>query len=256
MASLLITIRSDRTGGFGDPPVIFSLKGEIKMAKLPDKAKIGDAIYDVVSREEYEANRSIYGPYTAVFGPNGLLYPIRKPNDYRPGYYPDDLISTYVCPIGAESSAYSVQTIIKFSEASTMKEIIESQQKLASAERSILTTVDNVFAPEIGENDTPEMKALKQAICDKHIDLDSYEARFGPNYNNDKRLLKKERITFDKLRAICDSLDIKASITLSDAYEDTPNPIGRSISMDITGVGTGYDDDEISISDNIVEKES
>ena len=101
-------------------------------------------------------------------------------------------------------------------------------------ERTILTTIDNVFAPEIYNNDTPEMKAMKQAILDKHIDLDKYEPRFGPNYNNDKRLLKKSSITFGKLRSICDALDMKVTMTIEDSSPDVPNPIGRSITVDLT----------------------
>ena len=113
-----------------------------------------------------------------------------------------------------------------------------------SAERSILTTIDNVFAPDITENDTPEMKAIKQAILDKHIDLDKYEPRFGPNYNNDKRLLKKNSITFGKLRSICNALDIKASITIEDAGPDVPNPIGRVITAELTGNAMSIEEDE------------
>ena len=92
-----------------------------------------------------------------------------------------------------------------------------------------------MFIPEIGSDDTPEMIALKQAIMDKHIDIDKYEQRFGPNYNNDKRLLKKGNITFGKLRSICDALDIKVTLTIEDSAPDVPNPIGRATTAEITG---------------------
>lgn len=202
-----------------------------------EKAKIGEAIYDLISVEEYYANPSLYGKYAAVRGPGGYVYPIRNKTDNRPGYYPSGGLDFYKQPLFSESEMYSEQNVINFHDATTLKEIIQTQQKLNSAERSILTTVDNLFVPEIGDNDTPEMAAVKQAIIDKHIDLDKYEARIGPNYNNDKRLLKKSSMTFGKMRGLLNALDIKATLTLEDAGPNVPNPIGRTIVADITGNG-------------------
>lgn len=201
-----------------------------------EKAKIGDAIYDVITLDEYLANPDMYGQYTAINGSDGYIYPIRSRNDNRPGFYATGGLDFFKAPAStADMNAYSQQNVINFKDATTLREVIQTQQKLASEERSILTTIDNVFAPEIGDNDAPEMKALKQAIIDKHIDLDKYEPRFGPNYNNDKRLLKKGSITFGKLRTIGDALDLKVTITIEDAAPDVPNPIGRSISAELTG---------------------
>ena len=209
-----------------------------------EKAKIDGAIYDVISREEYVKNPQLYdSPYVAIKGNDGFIYPIRSRTDNRPGYYTNDAFFFYKQPAVDEYQTYSSQNIINFKNAETLRDIIKTQQKLVSEERTILTTIDNVFAPDIGENDTPEMKATKQAILDKHIDLDKYEPRFGPNYNNDKRLLKKGRITFDKLRAIADALDIKATLTLEDKNPDVPNPIGRVITVDITESTASIEDD-------------
>lgn len=199
------------------------------------KAKIGDAIYDIISLEEFYKNPDMYGQYTAINGDDGYLYPIRNKTDNRPGFYVTGGMDFFKQPTFGESSVYTQQNMINFEDATNLREIIKCQQKLQSSERSILTTIDNVFSPEIGENDTPEMIALKQAILDKHIDLDKYEPRFGPNYNNDKRLLKKSRITFDKLRFIADALDMKIGITIEDSSPDVPNPIGRVISAELTG---------------------
>lgn len=209
-----------------------------------EKAKIDGAIYDVISREEYVKNPQLYdSQYVAIKGNDGFIYPIRSRTDNRPGYYTNDAFFFYKQPAVDEYQTYSSQNIINFKNAETLRDIIKTQQKLVSEERTILTTIDNVFAPDIGENDTPEMKATKQAILDKHIDLDKYEPRFGPNYNNDKRLLKKGRITFDKLRAIADALDIKATLTLEDKNPDVPNPIGRVITVDITESTASIEDD-------------
>ena len=83
------------------------------------------------------------------------------------------------------------------------------------------------------------MKAMKEAINLKHIDIDKYEPRFGPNFNNDKRLLKKDSITFRKLKDVCEALDMKATLKLEDANPNVPNPIGKKIAIDLTG----YDED-------------
>ena len=209
-----------------------------------EKAKINDAIYDVISIEEYYKNPSAYGSYTAIDGRDGFIYPIRTKTDNRPGFYPTGGLDFFKQPIGGEVNVYTQQNVINFKDATSLREIIQTQQKLESEERTILTTIDNVFAPEITNGDTPEMRALKQAVLDKHIDLDKYESRFGPNYNNDKRLLKKNSITFGKLRSIADALDIKVSMTIEDAAPDVPNPIGRAISVDLTGGQTTLEEEE------------
>lgn len=208
-----------------------------------EKAKIGDAIFDVIPLAEFYRDPSAYGAYTAIKGDDGYVYPIRTKTDTRPGFYPTGGLDFFKPPTFGEANMYTQQNIINFQEATGLRDVIRCQQKLMSAERSILTTIDNVFSPEIHENDTPEMKAMKQAIIDKHIDLDKYEPRFGPNYNNDKRLLKKGSITFGKMRSICDALDIKATIIIEDAAPDVPNPIGRVITAELTGPGMSIDED-------------
>ena len=211
------------------------------------KVKIGDGIYDVITIDEFYANPGLVSQFTAVDGQDGYIYPVRSRTDSRPGFYPTGGIDFFKQPIMSEAGMYSAQNVINFQEATSLRDIIQAQQKFASAERSILTTIDNVFSPDIGENDTPEMQALKQAIIDKHIDLDKYESRFGPNYNNDKRLLRKQSITFGKLRSICSALDIKATITIEDAGPDVPNPIGRVISADITGEEMSLEADDSEV---------
>lgn len=210
-----------------------------------EKAKIGDAIYDVTTEKELMEHPELFGQYTAVRNNDGYIYPVRNRFDNRPGVYMTGGMNIYIQPQGSERSMYSEQNIINFREASNLKEIIQSQQKLASEERSILTTIDNLFVPKVGANDDPEMKAIKEAIISKHIDLDKYGERFGVNYNNDKRLLGKGSITFRKLKDICNALDIKATLILEDNAPDVPNPIGTSISAELTGsYGDGGESDD------------
>lgn len=209
-----------------------------------EKAKIGEAIYDVITMDEYYTSPSSYGTFTAIKGEDGYVYPIRNKSDERPGFYTTGGFDFIQKPSIEEQPVYSQENIINFHNATSLREVIQTQQKLMSAERSILTTIDNVFKPEITERDTPEMIALKQAVIDKNIDLDKYEQRFGPNFNNDKRLFKKGAITFGKLRAICNALDIKATMIIEDASPDVPNPIGRTIKAELTGNNINIDGDE------------
>ena len=185
--------------------------------------------------DEYYRDPSSYNSYTAIKGGDGYVYPIRTKTDHRPGFYPTGCLDFFKQPVGSEVNEYTQMNIIDFRNVSSLREVIQTKQKLLSEERTILTTIDNVFTPDISDNDTPEMKALKQAVIDKHIDLDKYEPRFGPNYNNDKRLMKKNSITFGKLRSIADALDMKLSMTIEDANPDVPNPIGRAITVELTG---------------------
>lgn len=211
-----------------------------------EKAKISDNIYSVITPEEYYKNPDSYRQYTAVKS-DGLLYPVRtgRVDMSKPGFYSDGNLHHFVHPQSSDVAAYTESNIIDFSNANNIRELIQAQQKLMREERYILTTIDDVFIPEISESDTPEMKALKEAIQCKHIDLDKYEQRFGPNYNNDKRLLKKNSITFGKLRTIADALDIKVTVTIEDMSPDVPNPIGKTITTQINyGLGSSEDEEE------------
>lgn len=213
------------------------------------KAKIGDSIYDVISIEEYDKNPSLYRDCpTAIEGGDGFIYPIRNSSmDQRPGFFDAGPMQFFNPPMGRDCVIYSDRNMIDFSKASSIKDVIESQAKLASAEREILTTIDNVFIPVTTPEDTPEMSLLKQAITDKHIDLDKYEQRFGQNFNNDKRLIKKSSITFGKLRNICNALDIKATLTLEDKDDKVPNPMKTKINVCLTD---GFNSDEESEEEN------
>ena len=112
---------------------------------------------------------------------------------------------------------------------------IDGVGEIEKSETDIITSPDNIFQPKPGDNDTPAMAALKQAVCEKHIDIDKYDMRFGANFNNDKRLFNKDSISLPMLVRLCNGLDIKATLTLEDEAEDTPNPIGRKITAELTG---------------------
>lgn len=210
------------------------------------KMAIDGVMYDVMTWDEYWACPD-KNNYNVAINENGFVYPIRKSEpdeNSKPGMYISNPLSIFVQPKTThDMDSYSSSHIIDFGAAENMRQYIQTKQRLANAERAILTSIDNLFIPEISENDTPEMIALKQAIIDKGIDLDKYEPRFGPNYNNDKRLLKKNNITFGKMRAMCQALDIKATITFEDVNPNVPNPIGKVITAELTGDTMNVEED-------------
>ena len=136
-------------------------------------------------------------------------------------------------PEGEEDN-YSADKVIDYGKAKNIKEFIETQDMVKELEKNILTSSDNIFIPAEDPNDSPAMKALKEAVTNKKIDLNKYEPRFGANFNNDKRIFSKENISLPMLVRMCNALDIKATLTLEDKNRDVPNPINKSISVEIT----------------------
>lgn len=201
------------------------------------KAKIDSKIVDVVEKHELSTGGNLPYGYTGIEMGDYVL-PLRAKNDTRPGVYRGGNVLLIVKnPSQDEQSNYSKDNIIDFGSACDMKELISRQNALREMERSIVTTVDNIFCPQIRETDTPEMVALKRAVAAKGIDIDKYESRFGPNFNNDKRLFDKPSVTLTKLKSLCNALDISATLTLRDASEDVPNPMREEIVIPLTDIG-------------------
>lgn len=207
-----------------------------------EKSKIGDKIYDVVSLDEYIRNQEILDSSFTAVKDGDYLYPIRPKTSNQPGLYSiGNAILEFKDPVSEEDKKeYSVENTINFENAKSLKDIIVKQNKLKKAERTILTTPENIFIPTIGENDSPEMVGLKKAVIAKEIDIDKYQARFGNNYSNDKRLFNDGSITMVKLKTMMKALDMKGTLIIEDLNEDIPNPIGKKIVIDLLG----GDDDE------------
>ena len=130
-------------------------------------------------------------------------------------------------------------TIINFSNAKDFKEYIDKHHHLKDIEREVLTNSENVTIPPFLENDTPEMRLLKQAIIEKEADTDKYKHRF-PNYANDRRKLSEPSITFPMLKRFAKGLDMEVEVIIRDKSPDVPNPIGSELRVVIT---TGGDSD-------------
>lgn len=205
---------------------------------MENKARIGNKIMDVVELNDYMNNPST-DSYVAI-NYDGYLYPVRTKSDGLPGYYQCGPLGHLVAPVTEEDKKiYSSDNIIDFNNVSNFKEVIDKQNQLRSAERIILTNPDNIFTPEIRENDAPEMVALKTAIIKKNIDIDKYEQRFGNNFNNDKRLFNNSSITLAKLKGMGKAFDMKMTLTIEDSSPNVPNPIGERITVDLLSADGG-----------------
>lgn len=204
------------------------------------KIDLAGRLYDAVQLEDYYSNREAYTPnQTAIIIDNNAL-PVISANDInnRVGICltPGHIFSKINLPkTEDECYEYSMDKAINLSNSKDIKELLEKQEAVRNIEYDMLTNVDNITNPRIGSNDTPAAKAIKEAVLCKHIDLDKYEARFGSNYPNYKRLLLKDRISIGMLTIMCDALDIRATLTLTDKNPDVPNPINKTIQVELTG---------------------
>ena len=225
------------------------------------KARIEDALYVVISYEEYMKNREIYSRYQSniAIETGGYVLPVRTPTDVKPGFYPskldEDNEAVFKLPsTDEEKEKFDAKCIINFSDAKSFRGIIEAQDKLNKAERSILITADCITIPEVRDSDTPFMKAIKTAINRKHIDLDKYAHRFGNNYPNDKRLLKKDDMTLQKGITYANCLDFDIYAIIRDNNPDVPNPIGDPIIVKLTGDNSGFTEEYRDSVDFITEQ--
>ncbi|MGL5328048.1 MAG: hypothetical protein ACRDD7_02185 [Peptostreptococcaceae bacterium] len=208
---------------------------------MDKKGNVNGKLMDVISLEDYYKNPDLHEVGFTAIEHGDTLYPLRR-NNQAPGYFPkSNIMGQFIHPLEEDQEKYSAKNVIDFGSSKDMKDIIEKKAAFKNMEREILCDPDNITKPVVRENDSPEMKAFKQAICDKNIDINKYEPRFGSSFSNDKRLLNKDSITLNKLVNMSDILDIKVTITLEDKDENVPNPMGRVISVELTG---GYNDEE------------
>lgn len=108
--------------------------------------------------------------------------------------------------------------ITPFNEDEIKEYYDKKKQEFIQKQNNALNQVEEMHDNNqisINENDSPELKALKQIILDKNINIESYKERFGPDYPQNVRLLKdpnKNSITLDRMKEICNALDMQIEI--------------------------------------------
>lgn len=205
------------------------------------KAKIDNKMCDVTTLENYVNNKEVFDSQYTAIEVDDMLLPIIGRLDSRVGICVESFVSFYNPPPEEVKDEYSVENVIDFNKAKTMNDLIKKQNYVKSLENEIIVNSENIFEPRIDDNDVPEMKALKEAVIAKQVDINAYAPRFKGNFANDKRLFNDSKITLIKLKKITEALDMKCTLTIEDRDPDVPNPIGRVITVDITG---GEDDEE------------
>lgn len=199
---------------------------------------------DVISEDEF---KSKYGLYTenksiqsvtaveANYNNHEYILPIRGKSDDRPGIYPNGAVYFIKTPEeGDRSFDKENLTIADFSDVTTLNEYFEKNSQLKKMEVDTLNESDDIYKPTYSGNESAEMKAVKDAITSKSMDLNKYAPRFGDNFLNTKRLLKGDSITMNKLIEVSNALDIEAELILRNASTDIANPMANEIHMIIT----------------------
>ncbi len=213
------------------------------------KAKINGKTSDIISFETLNENRKVYQDLNAVTpvavectkcnGETYYLpyYPGGSVNSNRPGVYPMDPnhgLDFIIYPDKSDASNYQPERIVDFRNINSIQEYLDIQKEAEELQIDVVTNPDNIFRPPLLEDDTPEMRCLKNAVIAKNIDIDKYQDNFGDNFPNDKRKFFDSKITLFLLKRDCECLDMKAELVLSDANENVPNPLGREIRVQLT----------------------
>ena len=205
-------------------------------------------LYDIISEDDYRVKAKAYAENPSmvsaiameVKGNDGKDYilPFRGKTDDRPGVYVDGAVFFTKTPKDEEGKqTYGIDNlqIIDYSNTENVKDFLEKNNQIREMEAIILTDIDSVFVPPLNQDDTPEMRAFKEAVSSKHMDINKYSPRFGDNFLNDKRILKTSSITMNKLVSMCKKLDIEAELTLRNSNPDVANPMDKEITVILTG---------------------
>lgn len=195
----------------------------------------------VVSMDEFNKmykNKSLDTDIAVEFN-NDYVLPYSKHIKTTPCAIPGDLCVRGVLPTTKEDKEkYSVKRVVNFSSASSFKDVLNNVYKIKEEKNAGLTIVNDCLHLDIYDEDTPELRIIKQAINDKHIDPDSYKNKFpsSSDFNNDMRALKSasnHSISFFKAKRILNSFDIDGEFIIRDK-KDAVNPIGREYSIKLT----------------------
>lgn len=209
------------------------------------KASIGGKKLDVINYESF-------GKYKDIVIENGsaavevkvkdesYILPVRttaSTNIDKPGLYtnnsPIHFLSFPKTEEEKEIYCPSSDKVLDYNDVETMQKYIKAKEQLDYETNRALEASDNKTIPPIKESDTPTMRALKEAIIAKDMDIDMYKERFGENFPNDKRKLNDDNVTLFILERYCQCLDMEADIILRDAPGNIANPMNKVVTANI-----------------------
>ena len=208
-------------------------------------------VYEMIDYEDYASNPAKFlgrNDVAIAMEHKGetVLLPLRdecNDNPISPGVYNAGPIDFVSMPNDAEMQRYVPGKVVTINNLSTIQDIIKSGEELRRLDEPFITTPDEITQIPIKIDDQPEMKCLKMALNEKHMDIDKYAGRFGSNFPNDKRQLKNDSVTLNIIKRFCANMDMEAILILKDKSPDVPNPIGREISVSLTDEFVDNQDD-------------
>ena len=173
-------------------------------------AVIKNKLYEVYDATDNYVPEIMDNNYSAILMPDGIVYPKIAKTTHAVGYYQQGPFLLFNKPQSEDRKNYSYNDIkhLDFSDAKSVKEVLDNKKKFEKLESSVLESPDKIFRPIIKQDDLPEMVGLKQAITLKNIDKDKYAHRFGDNFNNDMRLFDKHTISMPKLKTMAENFDM------------------------------------------------
>ena len=138
----------------------------------------------------------------------------------------------------ADKEAYcpDPDNIVNFKDADGIQALMSMTDKLNKSINQYLESdvgVGNIYRAPLKETDSPEMRGLKLALTEKHMEIDKYNERFGANWANDKRKLNDDNITMFLLKRMCKNFDINVDLVFTDQSSDVPNAMGKTITINL-----------------------
>lgn len=204
------------------------------------KARINNQLYTAVEKEEYIKCPDIYPIATTAIEMNGKVIPlINKTDRENSGVYFGGAILEYRGNVNQFDK--SNIELIDLSDAKSMKELIRKQERVKDINKSILESADDIYVPTFFETDTAEMRIFKEGIVAKQICLKNYanaiEESTGSTFNNDRRLIEKDSITFSKMKGLATAFDMEIELIIRDKSPNVPNPMNKEFRCIINGGG-------------------
>lgn len=214
------------------------------MAIFDKLANIGGKQYGVYSSDYFTENMNKLKDDTdcaveITKGQKTYILPIKSNcnNVESPGVYSmDGKLSLITYPDQDEEKTYMPEgnNVIVFNDHKSLQSLSDAKKKFdESINRLLEVDGGDVYKPPLLETDSAEMRAMKECIIAKNIDLDKYKDRFGANYPNDKRKLKDDNITLNMISRLCENLDIKLDLVFTDVNSDVPNAMNKIIRANI-----------------------
>lgn len=201
------------------------------------QAAINDKWYNVITYADYcnypELNKNYSTAVEININGKTKILPVRSPSETSPGIYDNGSFDSIIEP-DPEDTQYNLDNVLDLSNIKNMEDLMQMQDRVRDIEKEILTSPDDITIPNISSLDSPEMRAVKEAIIAKHMDINKYSERFGSNFANDKRILKTNNITQKMMKRLLSNIDVKATLILEDTSPDVANPMGKKIEIVIT----------------------